>query len=32
MSKILSAAIKWQEEHPEHVSGVVLVCNNEAYG
>lgn len=32
MSKILSAAIKWREEHPEHVSGVVLVWNNEAYG
>ncbi|CAI2030793.1 MULTISPECIES: antirestriction protein ArdR [Serratia] len=30
--KILKVAEKWRREHPEHVNGVVLVWNNEAYG
>ncbi len=30
MAKIIRAAIKWREEHPEHVSGVPLVWNNKA--
>lgn len=25
------AAKKWQQEHPEHINGVVLIWKNKAY-
>ncbi|EKS5411658.1 antirestriction protein ArdR [Salmonella enterica] len=30
--KIIEAAKKWRQEHPEHINGVVLIWKNKAYG
>lgn len=32
MVNIATIAAKWRDEHPEHLSGVVLIWQGEAYG
>ena len=32
MSRIVDAAEEWRKEHPQHIKGVVLIWDDEAYG